>query len=103
MTADLLEHDVDYVQSSPGGPASFACFPIDEFFSYVNCEELSAEPARFHSPQIGVCLYLCVRIVATHSKIKTVIQQGRRDVVVGIDHDGLGMKPLAPRSKRGVI
>jgi hypothetical protein len=68
----------------------------------IDGEELGVKSAFFHSLQIGVRLYLAVRLDAARSEVITFVEYGGGDVIVRIDDDCLAVQSLGPRAQLGI-
>jgi hypothetical protein len=68
----------------------------------IDGEELGVEAAFFHPFQIGVRLYLAVRLDAARREIVAFVEYGGGDVIVRIDDYCLAVKAFGPRSHLGI-
>lgn len=103
MTADLLIHRIDYVERSPRRATAFRRLLVHEFFADINRKELSAQPAGFHSPKIGMSLDLRGGIVALHTEIKPFLDKRRCNVVVCVNDYRIAVQFVGSRPKSGIV
>jgi hypothetical protein len=102
VAPDLLIDDAYHVERAPRRAPAFRMLLIYEVAPDIDGEELGVKAAFLHPFQIGMRLYLAVRLDAAGRKVVTFVEYGGGYVVVRIDDYRLAVKAFGPRAQLGI-